>query len=670
MRLLFLSNVHPNPLAPGKGTFNGALIRALGQQHDVHVVCPVSWVDQLRARQTVLPSTPILLQPTVTASYPIFWYPPKMLRAQYDRFLELSIQRRVERDLKTFRPDAVLSYWAHPDGAVALRIARRLGVPAISMVGGSDVLLIGKKCARRTAILNTLVKSDAVIAVSSDIAQQVVADGVDSKRVFVVRRGVDENVFCPGDRNAARRRLGLPLDAQILVGVGRLVPVKDWPALVTACGHLQQQGQGVRCYLLGDGAGRPALERQINELGLRGNFELRGGQSQAVLADWYRAADLVVLPSLSEGIPNVLLEAIACGAAFVATNVGGIPEIADPEFDQLVSPAEPIRLADAIQERLGLKWVQSRHRAKPQSWQDSAEKVVDIIQSCRRTRHVATSASSVYSSADAAPDVERVTEAISTPPNMVALNINPFRQGVKAVMSAVLPRERWMTCGPATATGIALTFDDGPHPEYTPLLLDELWKYQIRATFFVVGQAVARFPHLAKRIIAEGHTLGCHTFTHSEPAQTSAKTLKDEVRRSLALIEDLTGQRLTLFRPPKGKLSLSKTLGLWKLQQSIVLWNQDPRDYRADSVVGIQPWVQHYQPTRGDIVLLHDTHPHCINAIEPFVQLVADHGLGDFQTIDQWLLSKKRIARRERDDLVLETTSSRQVQIVKQGYPE
>ena len=670
MRLLFLSNVHPNPLAPGKGTFNGALIRALGQQHDVHVVCPVSWVDHLRARHTVLPSTPILLQPTVTASYPTFWYPPKVLRAHYDRFLELSIQRRVERDLKAFRPDAVLSYWAHPDGAVALRIARRLGVPAISMVGGSDVLLIGKKGARRSAILNTLVNSDAVIAVSSDIAQQVVADGVDSNRVFVVRRGVDEKVFCPGDRNAARQRLGLPLDARILVGVGRLVPVKDWPSLVTACGHLQRRGHGVRCYLLGDGPGRSTLEGQVAELGLRGQFELRGGQSQAVLADWYRAADLVALPSLSEGIPNVLLEAIACGAAFVATNVGGIPEIADSEFDRLVPPAEPLKLAEAIQTRLGLKWAQSRHRAKPQSWQDSAKQVIDIIHSCRSTQHAATSASSVDSSADKVPTLVRAKEAVSTPPKVTELNINPFRQGVKTMMSAVLPRERWMTCGPATATGIALTFDDGPHPEYTPLLLDELLKYQIRATFFVVGQAVARFPQLAKRIIAEGHTLGCHTFTHSEPAQTSTKTLMDEVRRSLDLIEDLTCQRPTLFRPPKGKLSLSKTLGLWKLQQSIVLWNQDPRDYRADPLVGIQPWVQQYEPARGDIVLLHDTHPHCLHAIEPFVQLIADRGLGDFQTIDQWLSGKKHIALPERDDLVLETTSARQVQIVKQGYPE
>ncbi|MDB5338179.1 MAG: polysaccharide deacetylase [Planctomycetaceae bacterium] len=238
------------------------------------------------------------------------------------------------------------------------------------------------------------------------------------------------------------------------------------------------------------------------------------------------------------------------------------------------------------------------------------------------------------------------------------------------MMSAVLPRERWLTRGPDTAAGIALTFDDGPHPEYTPRLLDELQKFQIRATFFVVGEAVERFPRLAKRIVAEGHTLGGHTYTHSEPAETSARTLMEEVRRSLNLIEDLTQQRVSLFRPPKGKLSLAKTIGLWKLQQTIVLWNCDPRDYRADPVQGILSWVHQYQPERGDIVLMHDTHPHCIGAIEPIVQVAADLGLGDFQTIEQWLSANKRPAQPRSDELVLETTSVGAVNDAKQGYAE
>ncbi len=385
MRLLFLSNVHPNPLAPTKGTFNGALVRALGEQHDIHVVCPISWVDRLRARRVALPSQPVLLQPTTTASYPTFWYPPKIFRTHYDRFLEWSIQRRLDRELKTFRPDAVLSYWAHPDGAVAVRIARRLQIPAVTMVGGSDVLLLGREGQRRNVILKTLLQSDAVIAVSEDIAQQVVADGVPQSRVHVVRRGVDQDLFHPGDQTLARQKLGLPLNERIVIGVGRLVPVKDWPTLVAACGWMKSEGPPTHCYLLGDGPLHGSLRQQIEQLGLQEQVVLKGSQSQTALADWYRAADLVVLSSVSEGVPNVLLEAIASGTPFVATRVGGIPEIADPVQHRLVDVGQPQEMAAAMRERLDCGPSSDRPRVEPLTWNASATQVTNIIHECRRS---------------------------------------------------------------------------------------------------------------------------------------------------------------------------------------------------------------------------------------------------------------------------------------------
>lgn len=389
MRLLFLSNVHPNPLAPTKGTFNGALVRALGAQHDVHVVCPISWVDRLRSRRVSLSSQPVLLQPTVTASYPTFWYPPKILRSQYDHFLEWSIRQRLMRELQAFRPDAVLSYWAHPDGAVAVRVAQQLGIPAVTMVGGSDVLLLGREGRRRQVILRTLTQSGAVIAVSEDIAQQIVADGVPQERVHVVRRGVEPTLFQPGDKIAARQKLGLPVEARILIGVGRLVPVKDWPTLVSTCGVLSSENQPPLCYLLGDGPLRGSLQQQIEQLNLQQRVFVKGSQSQSALADWYRAADLVVLPSLSEGVPNVLLEAIASGTPFVATRVGGIPEIADPDLHRLVAVGQPEAMATAIRESLASPHSTKIPRVQPMSWAASAAQVTNIIHSALRSKRAA-----------------------------------------------------------------------------------------------------------------------------------------------------------------------------------------------------------------------------------------------------------------------------------------
>lgn len=247
--------------------------------------------------------------------------------------------------------------------------------------------------------------------------------------------------------------------------------------------------------------------------------------------------------------------------------------------------------------------------------------------------------------------------------------MNLIRQGIKALMTAVLPRHRILDRGPGTANGIALTFDDGPHPEYTPYLLDELERFQIHATFFVVGNVAEQNPAILKRMVAAGHTIGIHTYSHSEPAETSAAKLQEEVLRCLALLEDLTSQRATLFRPPKGKLSLAKTINLWRMQQTIVLWNHDPRDYQADRSQGILPWVDRYQPHAGDIVLMHDTHPHCIRAIEPLVRIATMHQLG-FCTVDEWLPTPRRVVRPVPEELVLETTAAGQIPIPKARQPE
>jgi teichuronic acid biosynthesis glycosyltransferase TuaC len=383
MRLLFFSNVFPQPLSPNKGTFNGALVRALATDHIVHVVCPIAWTERLMRWNASFSALPVLIQPAVTASYPTFWYPPKICRTRYDWFLERSVRRRVNRDLQAFQPHAVLSYWAHPDAAVAVRIARERGIPAVTMVGGSDVLLLGRKGSRRNVILKTLHESDAVIAVSDDIAERLKLDGIPANKLHVVRRGVEESVFFPGDQLAARQKLDLKENRPLLLGVGRLVPVKDWPTLIEACGLLHKRGIIVDCHLLGGGPLHDQLTRQISKLGLQEHIHLRGGQPQAKLVDWYRAANLVVLPSLSEGVPNVLLEAIACGTPFVASNVGGIPEIADPLVHSLVPPGEPTLLANAIQERLNATAPLASRRFQPTSCQTSARRVADIIEHCR-----------------------------------------------------------------------------------------------------------------------------------------------------------------------------------------------------------------------------------------------------------------------------------------------
>lgn len=214
--------------------------------------------------------------------------------------------------------------------------------------------------------------------------------------------------------------------------------------------------------------------------------------------------------------------------------------------------------------------------------------------------------------------------------------MNPLRQAVKSMLTAVLPPRLLMTHGPASSRAVALTFDDGPHPEHTPRVLDQLARYDVHATFFVVGKCAAEHPDLVRRIVGEGHDLGHHSYFHDEPDTVSANQLMDEVRRCRELLENLTGHVSLLFRPPKGKLTFSKMSRLWKQQQAIILWNIDPRDYLRASQAEIETWCANYRPTGGNIVLLHDNCPRAAEAIPQIAKRVRSSGL-TFARISDWL---------------------------------
>lgn len=189
------------------------------------------------------------------------------------------------------------------------------------------------------------------------------------------------------------------------------------------------------------------------------------------------------------------------------------------------------------------------------------------------------------------------------------------RQLIRGTLGALLPSSRYLLHGPRTSGAVALTFDDGPHPDITPRLLDLLQQHQLRATFFVVGREAERFPHLVQRMAREGHTVGHHSWTHSEPSTTTAATLLEEVSRCRALLEELTGAPTDWFRPPKGQLTAAKLLRLLAAGQRIVLWSSDPKDYAMTDGAELGRWAQGRRFVSGEVVLLHDVRNHCVAAL-------------------------------------------------------
>jgi peptidoglycan-N-acetylglucosamine deacetylase len=156
---------------------------------------------------------------------------------------------------------------------------------------------------------------------------------------------------------------------------------------------------------------------------------------------------------------------------------------------------------------------------------------------------------------------------------------------------------------------ISLTFDDGPDPDSTPRILDTLKEYNLKATFFVIGNKAAKHPELMQRIVEEGHVVGNHSYSHSYViALFSRKKLRADIARCNETIRDITGRTPTFFRPPFGVTNPRYAPVLKDLQLHSIGWSLRSMDTRAKNKYQlIQKIISKLKPK--DIVLLHDHLP-------------------------------------------------------------
>jgi peptidoglycan/xylan/chitin deacetylase (PgdA/CDA1 family) len=152
---------------------------------------------------------------------------------------------------------------------------------------------------------------------------------------------------------------------------------------------------------------------------------------------------------------------------------------------------------------------------------------------------------------------------------------------------------------------IHLTFDDGPHPIATTIVLRELKKYNIKASFFLLGQNAQNFPDLVRKIHAEGHQICNHSFTHVNLFFKNKPFMRDEILRTAEIIETITGAHANYFRPPFGYFNWATMNVLHELGLTCVLWDVDSKDYMLNSVVDISNRVIS-NTTHGSILLFHD----------------------------------------------------------------
>ncbi|MCX5709483.1 MAG: polysaccharide deacetylase family protein [Candidatus Omnitrophica bacterium] len=171
---------------------------------------------------------------------------------------------------------------------------------------------------------------------------------------------------------------------------------------------------------------------------------------------------------------------------------------------------------------------------------------------------------------------------------------------------AVLVRRGTVYVGRVSEKVVALTFDDGPSPVWTPQILDELKKGQVKATFFMLGEHVIKYPEVAKRVAAEGHEIENHTYDHHVLIYYTMDELEKEIKEAEKTIKEVTGQTTTCFRPPKAWLTAAEKKKLKEMGYTTVLWTLNSKDWVTfDDKYIIRYILKRVQP--GDIILFHDS---------------------------------------------------------------
>jgi len=391
MKVLEACQEFPNRFYPQLGTFIKQSIDSIANQGvDVTVISPKPFVLPFSA----FPYHNFFKLPRIEHTekydlhYPRYIYavPKKYFYPitgfSYSHFIFEYAMKNIKPE-----PDLIHAHFSYPDGYGMMNLAKKWRVPlVISALGTIERKVAYEGSYTSRQIIEAMTFADKILSVSEDLKLHIVNLGINEDKVHVVPNGVDTVKFKPAGKAHARNLLNLPQDKNIVLFVGALRKIKGVDYLIEAAKDFVNMNTDLFMVGRDDGL-RKSLEKRAQELKIADCIRFTGPVNHEDVPLWISASDILVLPSLSEGRPNVVLEALACEVPVVATNVGGIPELmVDGETGYLVPAKNPVELSRKINRllenesrretmgKLGRKSIIQRGL----TWEAHAKKTVDI----------------------------------------------------------------------------------------------------------------------------------------------------------------------------------------------------------------------------------------------------------------------------------------------------
>lgn len=392
MNLLVASDAYPSTDDEYRGIFVRQQTERLARHlESVTVVSPVSYIPAplLRIRSISQMAgrkrTPTTLRSdnieVVFPKYPLI--PPSGEIGDRIR-LRMSSAAALRVIQKRKPADLVHAHFVFSGGTVGMAVKARMNVPYVLTAHGGDVYrqpFLNKWWRRRSRdILNNASR----VITTSMRNQKIISENLEvpDERITLIHNGYDETLFRPMDQTECKLRTNLTGRGRILLSVGNLSPVKGHLYLVQALAEVVRTNSDVLCVIIGRGIEKNRLLRSAVRLGVQDHLVIIDGVPHGDLPFWMNSSDLFVLPSVDEGFPAVIPEALGCGIPVVASNVGGVPEaIVSDEIGLLSRSRDSDDLAGMIQLALGRKWSREticRHARKQFSLDSAVASILSV----------------------------------------------------------------------------------------------------------------------------------------------------------------------------------------------------------------------------------------------------------------------------------------------------
>lgn len=289
-----------------------------------------------------------------------------------------AIIRRIKKENISF--DLIHAHFTWPSGAVAIKLKQEFKVPVI-ITEHTHTTLYNELKNQDWHYLSTWKDCDAIIRVNKKDIPLFTGAGVPETKMFHIANGYDPKKYSFVPALDARSHLGIGRNKKIILNISRLYEEKGQKYLIEAMDTIVKTHPEIVCYIGGSGPLKEKLQQQINTLNLDKNVKMIGFVPDDIISLWMNACDFFVLPSLSEGNPTVMFEALGCGKPFVGTTVGGVPEVITSDaYGLLVEPADPDDLAEKILLALDREWDRGAILAYAEhfTWENIAKEIMGV----------------------------------------------------------------------------------------------------------------------------------------------------------------------------------------------------------------------------------------------------------------------------------------------------